>query len=46
MKDKLINKFNTSASVNKPAVKEAIKQRYAAVINKLDQGIKWLGSSF
>ena len=46
MKDKLINKFNTSASVNKAAVKEAIKQRYAAVINKLDQGIKWLGSSF
>ena len=46
MKDKLINKFNTSASVNKAAVKEAIKQRYAAVIDKLDQGIKWLGSSF
>ena len=42
MKDKLINKFNTSASVNKAAV----KARYSAVINKLDQGIKWLGSSF
>lgn len=42
MKDKLIKKFNTSASINKPAVKE----RYSAVIDKLDQGIKWLGSSF
>lgn len=43
MKDKLVNKFNKP---NKDKVKKTIKGYYAAVINKLDQAIKWLGSLF
>lgn len=43
MKEKLVNKFNKP---NKDKVKKTIKGYYAAVINKLDQAIKWLGSLF